>query len=80
MSHPLSPELSEEYADRFEAARLIGHCAHTLTRWEADGKGPPITRLGRRVLYNRASLKAWIRSLEQPAKVYRQERAAQGSA
>jgi excisionase family DNA binding protein len=62
-----STYLSEDYAPRPEAARILGVCEQTLIRWGIESKGPPVTRLGRRVLYRRSSLKTWLASLEKTA-------------
>jgi hypothetical protein len=37
----------------------------TLARWAALGEGPPITRVGRQIFYRKASVAAWLESLEQ---------------
>jgi predicted site-specific integrase-resolvase len=36
----------------------------TLLRWRAAGTGPPMTKLGKRVLYSREGTEKWLRSLE----------------
>lgn len=36
----------------------------TLDRWNALGIGPPRTRVGRRVLYRRASVQKWLLAQE----------------
>jgi hypothetical protein len=43
-----------------EAAAELKICERTLDRWRQLGEGPPITKLGRRVLYRRSSLQAWL--------------------
>src|SRR5438128_149930 len=35
-----------------------------LDRWRRLGEGPPITKLGRRILYRRSSSQAWLRARE----------------
>jgi hypothetical protein len=47
-----------------EAAKVLETKRRTLSRWEANGVGPPITRLGHRVLYRKASLLEWLNSQE----------------
>jgi hypothetical protein len=37
----------------------------TLWNWERDGKGPPVTRIGRNVFYYWPSVEKWMRDLEQ---------------
>lgn len=43
-----------------EAAAELKVCERTLDRWRRLGEGPPVTKIGRRVLYRRASLKTWL--------------------
>jgi predicted DNA-binding transcriptional regulator AlpA len=47
-----------------EAAAELKICQRTLDRWRRLGEGPPTTKLGRRVLYRRSSLQAWLRTRE----------------
>jgi len=49
---------------RKSAAKVIGKSEKSLIRWELDGTGPPVTRIGRDVYYEEASLEKWIRSRE----------------
>jgi hypothetical protein len=37
----------------------------TLINWELDGKGPPVTRVGRDVTYFWPSVEKWLRAQEQ---------------
>jgi hypothetical protein len=37
----------------------------TLISWELDGKGPPVTRVGRDVTYFWPSVEKWLRAQEQ---------------
>jgi hypothetical protein len=59
--------LLEDYIPRKALAEQIGYTEKTLINWELDRKGPPVTRIGRRVLYFRPSLERWLRSQEQSA-------------
>ena len=43
-----------------EAAAYVGLSPRTLERYRVIGDGPPYLRVGRRVLYRRADLDAWI--------------------
>jgi len=36
----------------------------TLVRWRLQKTGPPVTRLGRRILYRRSSVQAWLAAQE----------------
>jgi predicted DNA-binding transcriptional regulator AlpA len=42
------------------AARLIGLSVATLAKMRCMGGGPPFVKAGRRVLYRRADIKAWL--------------------
>jgi predicted DNA-binding transcriptional regulator AlpA len=57
-------KLLADFPTRDEAAAELKICERTLDRWRRLGEGPPITKLGRRVLYRRSSLQAWIRTRE----------------
>lgn len=44
-----------------EAAIYLGVAAQTLNRWRMKaGEGPPFVKLGRRVVYERADLDAFL--------------------
>jgi hypothetical protein len=65
--------LLADFLPRRDAAAELEVCERTLDRWERLGKGPPITRLGRRVLYRRSSLLAWLRQREYQGPDYENE-------
>jgi len=56
--HPASHE--PELLTITEAAELLRAPVATLRYWRHLGSGPRSFRLGRRVLYRRADLRAWI--------------------
>jgi len=58
MSNP-EPVLSD-YLTQKEAAAELKVTDRTLDRWQRLREGPPVTRLGRRILYRRSSLQAWL--------------------
>lgn len=66
----MQTELLKDYLTREQLADKIGKSVKTLIRWELDGKGPPVTRMGRDVLYSIPSFQKWLQA---------QERAARGS-
>jgi hypothetical protein len=66
----MQTEILKDYLSREQLAANIGKSVKTLVRWELDGKGPPVTRIGRDVLYSIPSFEKWLKA---------QERAAQGS-
>jgi hypothetical protein len=61
-------EVLEGYFTRKEAARQVRRSEQALIRWENEGYGPPVTRVGRQVLYRKSSLLYWLKSQEQQSK------------
>lgn len=57
--------LVADWISRDQLAGELGIASDTLARWEARQFGPPCTRIGRKVLYRRASVQDWIRAQEQ---------------
>ncbi len=53
-----------EIASRAQVAAYTGIASQTLSRWATEGKGPRFRKAGARVLYERETVLAWIRSLE----------------
>jgi predicted DNA-binding transcriptional regulator AlpA len=45
-----------------EAAKLVGLAPSTLAKLRLSGNGPLYCKLGRRVVYRRADLEAWLQS------------------
>ena len=60
----ITEELLADFLTQEEAAAELKVCKRTLDRWRRLGEGPPITRLGRRILYRRSSSQAWLRARE----------------
>lgn len=50
----------EEYLTREEVAELTRTSAETVRYWGTVGKGPASFKVGRRVLYARADVDAWL--------------------
>jgi hypothetical protein len=59
-----SEPLLSDYFTQKEAAAELKVTDRTLDRWQRLREGPPITRLGRRILYRRSSLLAWLSTRE----------------
>jgi hypothetical protein len=64
-------EFATNYIPRKQLAKELGerlrgkpYAELTLIHWERDGKGPPVTRVGRDVLYSIPSVEAWLRAQE----------------
>ena len=56
--------LSSEYYTRTELAAELSLCERTLIRWQQRGEGPALTLIGRRPLYKRATVAAWLATRE----------------
>lgn len=54
------PEPTSENMTTRDAAAYLKVGKATLEQMRARGKGPPYTRAGRRVLYRRAEVDAWL--------------------
>jgi hypothetical protein len=50
--------------DLGERLRGRKYSEFTLMAWERDGKGPPVTRIGRDVLYRADSVEKWLKAQE----------------
>jgi len=50
----------QEYLNIDEAAGFIGVSRQTLDRWRMEASGPAVHRVGRRVLYSLADLRAFM--------------------
>ncbi len=65
VTDPAANFITAHYWDRTGAAHVLGlKNKRTLSRWEAEGFGPPITRIGTRVLYRKTALLEWLASQE----------------
>jgi predicted DNA-binding transcriptional regulator AlpA len=53
------------FVRRAELAKMLGLSARTLDRWHSLRAGPPRVCVGRTILYNVESVRAWLRSHEQ---------------
>ena len=62
-----SEAILSEFLTKEELAAELRRNPRTLDRWEVLGMGPPVTKLGRRTIYRRTSVQAWIRAREQTA-------------
>ena len=56
----ISEPILSEFLTKEELAAELRRNPRTLDRWEALGVGPPRTRVGRQVLYRRASVQKWL--------------------
>ncbi len=58
------PMLSD-WMTRAELAAELDLTTETLARWDARRHGPAPTRVGRKVLYRRETVRAWLLAQEQ---------------
>jgi hypothetical protein len=68
-------EIAANYISRKQLAKELGerlrgrpYAEITLITWEKDGKGPPVTRIGRDVVYSVPSVEKWLLAQERAAK------------
>jgi hypothetical protein len=64
----ITANLLADFLTQKEAAGELKVCERTLDRWRRLGEGPPIIKLGRRILYRRSSLLEWLRGQEHHAR------------
>ncbi len=64
MSDTAEDELLHDYFTEDEMARELRIVTRTLRNWRRDKAGPPVTKIGRRVLYAKASARKWMASRE----------------
>lgn len=55
----------EGYFTESETAKKLGTATQTLRVWACRRKGPPRTKVGRKIFYKEESLAAWMRAQEQ---------------
>lgn len=60
----VKPMLSD-WMTRAELAAELDLTTETLSRWDARRVGPAPTRVGRKVLYRRETVRAWLLEQEQ---------------
>lgn len=66
---------NSEYLSRPATAERLGklvrgrpYTERTLINWELEGRGPPVTRVGRDVTYFWPSVERWLRAQERTPK------------
>lgn len=75
--HNLGSEM-ESLLKLADAAATMGVAEHTLRAWRAQGRGPEGFKVGRRVMYRREVVAAWL--AEQEAATSSNTSRPQGSA
>jgi hypothetical protein len=71
----MATKIAANYISRKQLAKELGkrlrgrpYSEFTLISWEKDGKGPPVTRIGRDILYSIPSVEKWLQAQERAAK------------
>jgi hypothetical protein len=64
-AEPTQPGVLAEFMNTDELAADLDVTPLTLVRWRLQKTGPAVTRLGRRILYRRSSVQAWLDRQEQ---------------
>jgi hypothetical protein len=73
------PPLLQDYHTEESLAREIGVTIRTLRRWRKERQGPPITHVGRKVVYSIEGLRRWLAANEQQMPRARRPRAAEAT-
>lgn len=61
----MSETIMRQLLSMAEVNQLTGVSIDTLRRWRLSGEGPRSFKCGRRVVYDRTEIDAWINSLRQ---------------
>lgn len=54
----------QDYITRAELAAELRINPRTLIRWQRQGQGPAVTTIGKRPLYRRSTVAAWLAARE----------------
>jgi predicted DNA-binding transcriptional regulator AlpA len=57
--------ITAEFVEPDVLAKELGMSKRTLDRWYVNREGPPRITIGRKILYRRESVLAWLRSREE---------------
>lgn len=55
---------STELWTKTKTAETLGVSERTLSRWHAEGSGPPVSKQGRKSYYFRQSVLSWLKAKE----------------
>jgi hypothetical protein len=69
-------KLLADYLEEQPLAQEIGVTVRTLRRWRRERKGPPITHIGRKVVYSLEGLRRWLAANEREMPRAKRPRAA----
>jgi predicted DNA-binding transcriptional regulator AlpA len=73
---PANSLLGDEYLTDPQLAQGIGVSTRTLARLHAKRQGPPRVRVGKKILYKRSSVLAWLAEQEEVKRPARKRRAS----
>ena len=57
-------DIMDGWMSRKELADALGVTAGTLAKWQSQRIGPPLVRIGRKVIYRREAVQEWLQSQE----------------
>lgn len=59
--HDLDEDLlKNRYYTREQLAKILGYTQRHLMRMDAEQRGPPVTRIGHRVIYRKEGVQEWL--------------------
>jgi hypothetical protein len=67
MADRMEGGLLGDYFAENELAAELDVTVRTIQRWRADREGPPVTFIGNRPVYSKASVRAWLKNREEKA-------------
>jgi hypothetical protein len=74
MSDEKTLNILDDYFDCNGCAAALNVATITLSRWRMQKKGPPVTYMGRTILYKKSSVRAWLAAQERPAESHNANR------
>nr|WP_085633897.1 helix-turn-helix domain-containing protein [Marivita cryptomonadis] len=63
-TRPVSGTLLSGWISRTDLAQQLEVTESTLRRWEAERRGPPCVRAGRKIYYRRSAVLDWLEEQE----------------
>lgn len=63
-TRPVSGALLSGWISRTDLAQQLKVTESTLRRWEAERRGPPCVRAGRKIYYRRSAVLDWLEEQE----------------
>jgi predicted DNA-binding transcriptional regulator AlpA len=63
----MNHSILDQYLTRTQLAAELGVCERTFIRWCVLGQGPAMTKIGRKPMFHRAAVEAWLAARQQRA-------------